>query len=362
MSGRVSGSKGEPGRSSAMQRHLVIGDVHGCHEELLDLCERAAVSASDVLVSVGDLVDRGPSPREVVRFFRERPSSIVLMGNHERKHVRQVCSYAQDVTRLQMGEEYESFVAWASTLPYFFETEAARVVHAAMIPGVPLVMQREDVLAGTTSGEAFLDGALGGAAWHELYADEVPVAFGHRVFESGPHVGKNGTYGLDTGACHGHTLTALSLPDFRLYSVPARAEHWSRVKREWQSAVLRARPLATMDFVAIEEELSARGRSADPEVAALVEGAQRWAAACRALMPAIVARVPVLLDELRNEHGPDVAKTLVLHPAKPLLFASLKGRFEGRTVGAHCRSPRATLDLAKSVGLDTAALDLGPWV
>ena len=134
------------------------------------------------------------------------------------------------------------------------------------------------------------------------------------------------------------------------------------MKREWQPAVLRARPLATMDFVAIEEELAARARSADPEVAALVEGARRWAAACRALVPAVVARVPVLLDELRNTHGNEVAKALVVHPAKPLLFASLKGRFEPRTVEAHCRSPRATLDLAKSVGSDTAALDLGPWV
>lgn len=151
-----------------MQRHLVIGDVHGCHQELLDLCDRAAVAEGDVLVSVGDLVDRGPSPRETVRFFRERAAAVVLMGNHERKHVRQVCSYAQDVTRLQMGEEYESFVAWASALPYFYETDAARVVHAAMMPGVPLAMQREDVLAGTTSGEAFLESELGGVSWHEL--------------------------------------------------------------------------------------------------------------------------------------------------------------------------------------------------
>src|SRR5881394_2844155 len=53
----------------------------------------------DLLVSVGDLVDRGPAPGEVVRLFRERPNSVVVMGNHERKHVRGIFSYAQEITR-----------------------------------------------------------------------------------------------------------------------------------------------------------------------------------------------------------------------------------------------------------------------
>ncbi|MEU8683464.1 metallophosphoesterase [Streptomyces sp. NPDC048611] len=47
-----------------------------------------------MLVTVGDLVDRGPAPGAVVRLLRERPNSVVVMGNHERKHVR-VISYVQ---------------------------------------------------------------------------------------------------------------------------------------------------------------------------------------------------------------------------------------------------------------------------
>ena len=73
---------------------LIIGDIHGCHAELLDLLDLAAIGADDLVVSVGDLVDRGPDPGLVVDLFRTRPSSLALMGNHERKHVRGVLSYS----------------------------------------------------------------------------------------------------------------------------------------------------------------------------------------------------------------------------------------------------------------------------
>ncbi|WP_218135731.1 metallophosphoesterase [Nonomuraea jiangxiensis] len=47
------------------QRAVVVGDVHGFVEELLELLERAGLRPDDLLVSVGDVVDRGPAPGEV---------------------------------------------------------------------------------------------------------------------------------------------------------------------------------------------------------------------------------------------------------------------------------------------------------
>ena len=55
-----------------MQRTLIIGDIHGCHDELMELFDRAALASEDRVVSVGDLVDRGPRPAEVVAWFRAR--------------------------------------------------------------------------------------------------------------------------------------------------------------------------------------------------------------------------------------------------------------------------------------------------
>ena len=42
----------------------------------------------DSIVSVGDCVDRGPDTPAVLRFFQEMPNALLIMGNHERKHVR----------------------------------------------------------------------------------------------------------------------------------------------------------------------------------------------------------------------------------------------------------------------------------
>ena len=62
-----------------MTRTLIIGDIHGCYDELRDLLEVAAVAADDVVVSVGDLVDRGPGRgRRGDRLDRARPRPRLL--------------------------------------------------------------------------------------------------------------------------------------------------------------------------------------------------------------------------------------------------------------------------------------------
>mgnify|MGYP000931711560 CR=1 FL=1 len=58
---------------------LIIGDIHGCFDELVELCDRAGIGDGDVVVGVGDVVDRGPQPGEVVDFFRRREGSVVLV-------------------------------------------------------------------------------------------------------------------------------------------------------------------------------------------------------------------------------------------------------------------------------------------
>ena len=69
-------------------RTLLVGDIHGCYEELQELLVAARIQASDRIISVGDLADRGPESPQVLEFFLERPNSQVIMGNHEWKHVR----------------------------------------------------------------------------------------------------------------------------------------------------------------------------------------------------------------------------------------------------------------------------------
>ena len=116
-----------PEEDTVMQKTLIIGDIHGCHAELLELLAKAGIGDEDLVVSVGDLVDRGPEPGEVVDWFRARENSVVICGNHERKHVRGVLSYSQQITRLQIGARYEEQVRWMAGLPYHWEREDVRV-------------------------------------------------------------------------------------------------------------------------------------------------------------------------------------------------------------------------------------------
>ena len=68
-------------------RTIVVGDVHGCLLELQELLERCRLTPEDRLVFIGDLVDRGPNPVEVVCLVRKLGAECVL-GNHEDKAQR----------------------------------------------------------------------------------------------------------------------------------------------------------------------------------------------------------------------------------------------------------------------------------
>lgn len=45
---------------TAAQRTIVVGDIHGCIDEVWDLLDLTGFSYSDILVAVGDMVDLGP--------------------------------------------------------------------------------------------------------------------------------------------------------------------------------------------------------------------------------------------------------------------------------------------------------------
>ena len=335
-------------------RTLIIGDIHGCYRELLELLDAAALASTDTVVSVGDLVDRGPDPAEVVHWFRTRPGSVVLMGNHERKHVRDVLSYSQEVTRLQMDGDYADAVAWMRGLPYYWETPDIRVVHAAMIPGVPLAEQPEAILAGTTSGEKQLEKLLPNGYWHEHYDDAVPVAFGHHVVPE-PLIRDGKIYGLDTGCCHGKRLTALSVPDFKIYSVPSRGDYWVDVSRKYQVPVLRTKPWAQMAWRKLEETVADLEHRPAPDAAAFLAGITAWAAQLRALAATFPDRVERIADELRTLHGAaGYNDAIATHPAKPLLFKLGRGRLTDKDIAERCTSAQATIALAHKLGVDTA--------
>lgn len=334
-----------------MQSTLIIGDIHGCHAELLDLLDRAGIGDDDLVVSVGDLVDRGPDPTAVVELFRRRPNSLALCGNHERKHIRGVLSYSQQVAKLQLGADYEDHVRWMATLPYHWERDDVRVVHWGLYPGVPLDEVPEDVRAGTTSGDARLRERYGDKPWYEFYTDDKPVVFGHAVVGPEPLVLRDRIFGLDTGVCHGMRLTGLLLPQFKLVSVPARADHWERVRNEWQAPVLRTLPWQTMTFEQIEKKVRSLR---DPELdSAVLDRVQEWVTSLRGALPQLRERLDAEVARIAESAGEEFGRAAAAHPAGSWLLRRRAGKLSPEHLG--CASPQQLLALASALGVTLPA-------
>lgn len=88
-----------------LRLHYVVGDIHGCLDELVAIEARIARHAArreklPLLVSVGDLIDRGPDSAGVVRRFREGAAAgthAAVLGNHEQELLRVMAEFAPHV-------------------------------------------------------------------------------------------------------------------------------------------------------------------------------------------------------------------------------------------------------------------------
>lgn len=342
-----------------MARTIVLGDIHGCYTELLELLDQLGATSDDQLISVGDFLDRGPDSVKVLEYLRGRPNTVALVGNHERKHMRGLYSYSQEITRLQFGEAYADAISWLRSLPYYFETSNAIVVHAALLPGVPLTEQKEEVLCGSVSGEEFLKQSLGGQDWVTAYRGPKPVVFGHRVLDQ-PLVRDDLVYGLDTGACHGGSLTALVLPERQLCSVRARGNHWASVRNEWQASVVKAKDWERMTWAQIEREQlrwknhAAQGNSLPEFAQALTQWIHN--------LDKLVGALEKEMEEFFRAHRGDgdkrrYADQIKHHPLAPLLFQRWHGEVTLSEVRAKFRTPQALGEAAAACGFPCPSIE-----
>ena len=219
-----------------MSRTIVIGDLHGCADEALELLNALQVTSSDRVIFTGDLVDRGPKPRECVELAMRHEC---VLGNHEEKHLQQRHSKAEKLspahlfTREQLSDEHYDFF---EKLPLFIRLPEfnAAVVHAGAFPGVPLEQQKPNHLLhiqnikppGTKSywpSKAPVDFTF----WTNHWVGPERLIFGHSVLDK-PLV-TQWAVGVDTGAVFGRGLTALVLPNWELVTLPT--SHRSRAGR-----------------------------------------------------------------------------------------------------------------------------------
>jgi len=209
-----------------LSRTVVVGDIHGCFDELLALVERVGLGESDRLISVGDLVTKGAKSREVLELFMSDARFSAVIGNHDRalleywKGSRALADLkpAQAECARQLEEEREVYAAYLGSLPGYIDLGAHVVVHAGLRPGVPLAEQTlEDLTALRTLGDD--RESREGTPWYEVYEGEQTALFGHWPADP-PRRGPR-AIGLDTGCVYGYKLTAYVVETGEFHSVPA---------------------------------------------------------------------------------------------------------------------------------------------
>jgi serine/threonine protein phosphatase 1 len=300
-------------------RTIVVGDIHGCYEELRQLIAKAEIREDDCLISLGDIVDRGVDSVKVYDFLKNRPNTIVIMGNHERKHLRQTLSYSQEIVKLQFGERYQEFLEWVKDLPYYYETDAAIFVHAAVENGIAINAQKEEVLCGCSAGEKHLEKLYGHIYWSQIYSGKKPVIFGHHVVGDEPKIIPDKVYGIDTGACHGGRLTGLILPGFEIVQVQAPKDYWQEEIVKWQLPVMKAKPWSSYKWEKIQGICDELRNSSNLELSAFIQEKEQWMNDLLALSSQIILKVEEKLTDLISLYGADNFKK----PASRLSYAQL---------------------------------------
>jgi serine/threonine protein phosphatase 1 len=220
-----------------MTRTIVIGDLHGCYHEALDLLDKLAVTQTDRVIFTGDLVDRGPFPSECVELAMQHES---ILGNHEEKHLQQRNRRDADLLpdhlqtrRALQPRHYEYF----KTLPTFIRLPEhnAAVIHAGAFPKLTLEEQPEHTLlhgqciqptSGTHKSYWPSKAPVGWRFWTTYWKGPERLIFGHTVLDK-PLVSKYAV-GIDTGAVFGRGLTAVVLPDWEIVSVPSRKNYYEK--------------------------------------------------------------------------------------------------------------------------------------
>jgi protein phosphatase len=229
----------------------IIGDVHGCLDELTELLAKLGYDGitppiGRKAIFVGDLVDRGPGIAGVLRLVMgmvESGAALCVPGNHDIKLMRKLRGKDVQITHgladsLQQLEpeppEFREKVAkFLDSLVshYVLDDEKLVVAHAGMkqeMQGRGSGKVRDFALYGETTGETDEFGLPVRLNWAAEYRGKAMVVYGHTPVAEPEWL--NGTINIDTGCVFGGKLTALRYPERELVSVPAHRTYYEPVR------------------------------------------------------------------------------------------------------------------------------------
>lgn len=234
----------------------IIGDIHGCCDELEELLGKLGYIRDENGVFthpegrkaafLGDFCDRGPRNADVLRLVMEMSdsgSAIAGPGNHDVKLLKYLrgkqiaMTHGIDRTIAELEQQDEEFRHRAAQfigglVSHYVLNDGRLVISHAGIKreyiGRGSARVREFCLYGETTGERDEFGLPVRLNWAADYRGRAEVVYGHIASKEVQTL--NGTHCIDTGCVFGGSLTAYRYPEREFVSVPAREVYYQPIK------------------------------------------------------------------------------------------------------------------------------------
>ncbi len=236
----------------------IVGDVHGCFDELTALLEKLGYvidpfePGGEALIEarhpkgrqvlfVGDLTDRGPRNVDCLRLIQgmcKVGTAQAVMGNHDNKLSRWLLGHKVTIahgleqTVAELARKSDDFRRNAQVFLHGLRShlwlDGGRLVvaHAglkALMHGRGSAAVRSFAIYGARNGEVDKFGLPVRLNWARDYHGKAAVVFGHTPVLAAEWL--NGTLCIDTGCVFGGKLTALRWPEREIVCVPARKQY-----------------------------------------------------------------------------------------------------------------------------------------
>ncbi|HEX6098642.1 MAG TPA: metallophosphoesterase [Thermoanaerobaculia bacterium] len=219
-------------------RLIFIGDIHGCYDELVELLGRLKPSASDVVVSVGDIVTKGPAADRCLDLWRER-GFLAVKGNNEIKVLHRARPLLRFFARdrvVRRGDLLRYIESWPIVID--FPAAAIAAVHGGFLPQMHVDAETVEHAQDEIVELRWIrkkDGAWkaipkdrkksGDVLWSEKWKGDRFVVYGHTPVREPKFDAR--ALGLDTGCVYGGKLTAASYAGgkWTTQSVPAKRQY-----------------------------------------------------------------------------------------------------------------------------------------